>query len=92
MDALAAFAAGGAAILGTLVAVIGYLLVGMRADRSNYEAAIDRAEARADAAEQRARDERATAEAARDARHRCEEQVGELRAELAALRRRDGAR
>lgn len=88
---LAAIATGLAAILGTMVAVIGHLLVSNRADRSNYEKAIDQAEARADAAEQRAREARQEVEAARDARYKCEETISELRAELAAHRRRDGA-
>lgn len=91
MGDLAAIAGGGG-ILAAAVTIIGYLLASNRADRTQYEAAIDRAEARADAAEQRVREERQVAEAARDARYRCEEQVAELRAELAALRRRDGAR
>ena len=87
-----------------LVIVIGYLLNGMRKDRGQYEEAIDNAERRADAADQRRRDaeadrDRALAEkrtaddqAAAVLRevHGLREQVERLTAEVVRLRTRLG--
>ncbi|MPZ27551.1 MAG: hypothetical protein GEV12_14375 [Micromonosporaceae bacterium] len=52
MDELAPLLAGGG-VFTALVVVIGYLLRAMHRDRGQYEDAIDRAEARANAAEER---------------------------------------
>lgn len=87
MGEAAAFVSAGGA--GMLVAVIVYLLNANRLDRKQYEDAIDRAEQRADAAEQRTRDVRAVAEEARQARYAAEEAASVLRAQLAALRRNE---
>lgn len=75
-----------------LALVVVYLLNANRQDRQQYEQAIDRAEERANEAEKRTRVAREVAEDARKARFAIEETLGELRAELALLRKRDAER
>lgn len=68
----------GAVVTG-LVAVIGYLLADQRADRKQYEAAIGKADERADRARVDAQAAWAAVEEARHARHVAEDALAELR-------------
>lgn len=79
--------------LGLFVAVIAYLLQSNRADRREYQEAIDRAEARADAAETRRAAEQRSAEAlqlaideARAARRAAEDRAALAERQLAQYR------
>lgn len=72
---------------GGLLAAFVYLLASNRHDRQDYRKAIAEAEARADAAEERTKAERATADEARAARHACEDTCVALRGQVAALLR-----
>lgn len=72
--------AGGATVLAL---VVGYLLNANRQDRRDYREAVDRAEARADAAEERARGRLAQVEEQRRARYAAEEEAARLRGEQA---------
>ena len=97
MGDLATLATGGVG-LGVFVLVIFYLLSSNRADRKEYQEAIDRAEARADRAEQRAREaaarEQGTQTAldeARGGRRTAEDRAAELAREMARYRPDPGA-
>jgi chromosome segregation ATPase len=68
-------AGGGGALLAGFV----YVLYALRQDRKDYQDAIDRAEARADAAEQRTREAYARLDEARKARHAAEDELQRLR-------------
>lgn len=101
MDDLAAFLpAGGLGAFGVgglLVMVVGYLLNANRADRREYQEAIDRAEKRADdaerrsyAAEQRAEGLQQALDEARRARRAAEDRLALLERELARYRQDGG--
>lgn len=75
---------------GLLVLVIIYLLSGNRADRQQYEDLVDRAEARATAAETRERNTRAELEEARRLRYAAEDREAKLQREV-DWKRKDGA-
>lgn len=68
----------GAGVSGSLVVVIIYLLSGMRADRQQYEELVNRADARADAAEVRLRAANEALDAAHQARRSAEDRAIEL--------------
>lgn len=68
----------GAGVSGSLVVVIIYLLNGMRQDRQQYENLVDRADARADAAEVRLAAANAALDAAHQARRTAEDRAIEL--------------
>ncbi|MGI5213042.1 hypothetical protein [Plantactinospora sp. CA-290183] len=83
---------------GLLVMVVGYLLNANRADRKEYQEAIDKAEKRADeaarrtdAAEQRAEGLQQAVDEARSARRATEDRLAILEREL-ARHRSDGPR
>ncbi len=87
-------AGGLGAALALLAGVIGYLLNANRADRKEYQEAIDRAEARADAAETRTRaaEQRSDAlqqavDEARARRRAAEDRAAELARQLADTHR-----
>jgi hypothetical protein len=72
---------------GGLLGAFVYLLAANRQDRRDYREAIRAAEARADAAEERTRLARSTADEARAARHACEDTCTALRSQIAAMER-----
>lgn len=73
---IAAIASAG--VPGALVLVIIYLLSGMRADRKQYEELVNKADARADAAEVRLAAANAQLDAAHQARRTAEDRAIEL--------------
>lgn len=84
---------GAVGVGGLLVMVVGYLLNANRADRKEYQEAIDRAERRADeaarrtyAAEQRAEALQRAVDEARMARRAAEDRLAMLERELARYR------